>query len=69
MASNYRIVEIYLAVHTPVIPRSFNVHNLPFGLVNTYPSRKRTNDRMTALFKGVRKEAPQWLFPIKFLQV
>jgi hypothetical protein len=42
MAYNYRIVEIYVAIHTPVIPRSFNVDNLPSGVVNTYPSRKRT---------------------------
>ena len=52
MAYNHRIVEIYVAIHTPVIPRSFNVIRC-----REYISQTKADERLNdGLFKGVDEE-------------
>jgi hypothetical protein len=56
IASNYQIVEIYLAIHTPVIPRSLNEPQLAIRS-REYISQTKADERpIDSLFKVVSKE-------------
>lgn len=67
--TSYPIVEIYVAIHTPVIPRSFNVHYLLLGLVNTYPRRKADERLNDGLLKGGEALSGPEGISIRLLQV